>query len=172
MATIREGTADDAMAVGRVLVESWRATYRGLVPDLHLDGLNNEQQAERWRKFLSTRIRMFVAEEAGEVVGFAGGGKIRRRCDDYDAELYALYLLPDAQRKGTGSALLKALARRLVEEGFRSLMVWVVESNSAVRFYEKSGAVRFAAEEMEIEGGKVPLVAYGWREMKQIVGAD
>ena len=36
---VRPATLDDAEAIERIRVETWRATYRGLLPDGLIDGL-------------------------------------------------------------------------------------------------------------------------------------
>jgi GNAT superfamily N-acetyltransferase len=72
------------------------------------------------------------------------GGPSRAPLEGFDAELYALYLLLQAQRKRIGTALLIELAKRLDQEGFRNMAVWVLEANSATRFYETLGAIRVA----------------------------
>lgn len=49
---LRLATVDDASAIGHVHVESWRSTYRGLMPDAVLDKLLVEQRTNFWRKVL------------------------------------------------------------------------------------------------------------------------
>src|SRR5688500_2996700 len=36
-----------------VLISTWRATYRGLVPDAYLDAMNHATQQDYWRSLLS-----------------------------------------------------------------------------------------------------------------------
>jgi GNAT superfamily N-acetyltransferase len=151
-----------------VQVETWRTTYRGIVPDAYLAGLNTEQRALRWRERLSTAEHILVAELNGEVVGFVSGGAIREPLEGYDAEIHAIYLLVRSQRTGIGTDLIIELARRLDEAGFKSMVVWLFEANTAARFYEKSGAVRIGVKEREIGGVRLPLLAYGWPNIKSI----
>ena len=44
---IRPGRTADVFAIGRVLVETWRATFRGLLDDAYLDRLSPADQAVR-----------------------------------------------------------------------------------------------------------------------------
>ena len=169
MAEIRTATAEDAAAIAHVQVETWRSTYRGIVPDEHLAGLSEEQRTVRWRELLASSNQTLVAECDREIVGFISGGPIRELVDGYDAELYAIYLLLKSQRKGTGTRLLIELARRLHAGGFQSMAVWLFEANTAARFYESSGAVRVGAKEREIAGARVALVAYGWPNLASIL---
>src|SRR5262245_40319160 len=94
---IRNATMADVPGIGRVHVDSWRTTYTGLVPDDYLAGLTYEAAERRWRGWMSDpahqSIILVAVNPAGEIVGFADGGKDRSSHKDYDGELYALYLL-------------------------------------------------------------------------------
>src|SRR5450432_2504837 len=163
MVLIRTATEKDAEAISHVHVESWRTTYAGIVPASYLDGLNQAERVPVWREWLSLELHpnvlVFVAVEDGEVVGFIGGGPIREPVLSYDAELFAIYLLKRSQGKGTGTALLKALASSLAGRGFMSMAVWALESGSSSRFYAKSGAVPIASKAIEIGGATLPVGA-------------
>jgi L-amino acid N-acyltransferase YncA len=169
---IRTATQEDAPSITRVQIETWKTTYRGIVPDAYLAGLDAEQRTIRWREHLKSPERILVAEHCGEVVGFISGGAIRESLDAYDAELYAMYLLLRTQRMGIGTTLFIELARRLVDDGFQSMVVWVFEANAAVRFYERLGAVRVAGKEREIGGASLPLAAYGWPNLKRTIVSE
>src|SRR5688500_19243854 len=79
--TIRRATADDGDAIGRVQVETWRAAYRGLLPDDVLDGFDVAVRQRLWRDGLSRPRRpgseTIVAEIDGTVVGFTSVGAWR-----------------------------------------------------------------------------------------------
>ncbi len=167
---VRQATPEDASAIARVHVASWKTTYRGIMPDAYLDGLDYESRVVRWRGLLSAADPVFVAECAGQIVGFATGGAIRDPLDGYDAELYAIYLLEEFQGKGIGRGLLAEVAKRADADGFRSMAVWVIEANAAAWFYERTGAVRIGAKQREFGGAMLPLVAYGWSNLKALIG--
>jgi GNAT superfamily N-acetyltransferase len=169
LVSIRKATEDDASAISRVQVESWRTTYRGIVPDEYLAGLDADKRTIRWREILNSDGQNLVAEQSGDVVGFISGGPIREPLGPYDAELYAIYLLLEAQRRRIGTALLIELARLLNDEGFQSMAVWVLEANPSTRFYERSGAVLAGAKEIEIAGVRLREVAYAWPSLKSIL---
>jgi GNAT superfamily N-acetyltransferase len=169
MASIRTATLEDAGSISRVHIESWRTAYRQIVPDSYLAGLNAEERTTRWREHLNSAGRVLVAEQDGEIVGFINGGPIREPLHGCDAELYAIYLLPQAQNKRIGTALLVELAKRLDEDGFQSMAVWVLEANAAAGFYARSGAARIAAKQIEIGGASLPIAAFAWPSLKSIV---
>ena len=68
MASIRKATQEDAPSIARVQIETWRATYREIVPAAYLTGLNEEDRTIRWREHLNSSERVFVAERDGEVL--------------------------------------------------------------------------------------------------------
>ena len=168
MVRIRRAGLEDLPGVARVLVDTWRATYRGVVPEAFLEGLSYEGQAERWAQRLKTPTwpgRLFVAEsESGEVVGFAAFGPDRASgFPGYTAELWAIYVLPNWQRKGLGRALFHEGARLLQAEGYGRMLVWVLKENPKGRgFYEHLGGVLLGEREIELGGAKLWEVAYGF----------
>ena len=172
MVLIRAATQDDAGSISRVHIESWRTTYRGIVPNQFLADLNVEERAVRWREVLKSDPYIFIAERDGQVIGFISGGTIREPLEECDAELFAIYLLAEVQGKGVGTALLMELAKRLEADGFQRMAVWVLEANASRGFYERSGAVRVTAKEIEIGGVLLPVAAYAWPSLKAVVALE
>ncbi len=169
MVTIRRAEMRDAAAISHVHVQSWRTTYDGLVPEDFLASLNEAERVPQWLEWLALDISVFVAEAESEVIGFAGGGAIREPFAPYDAELYTIYLLQERQGSGTGKCLLSAVAKDLVEKNYRSMLVWVLEQNPAVHFYEKTGAQYLTVKQIEIAGAQLPEVALGWPDLQRAV---
>ena len=89
---IRAATEDDAPAIGRVQVETWRAAYRGIVADATLAGLSATERAREWRDLLADRNGarfIFVAHDATDALGgFATAGPERSGDPNYRGELY------------------------------------------------------------------------------------
>ncbi len=108
--TIRRCKLEDAGAIARVHVDSWRSTYAEILSATFLASLSTEARTESWqRQIMAGTSVIFVAERQGGVVGFAAGGKSRQAITGYDAELYAIYLLREEQVRGIGRALVNAL---------------------------------------------------------------
>ena len=83
---------------------------------------------------------VLVAEFDGEIVGFVSSGPIRERIPGYSGEFYALYVLPEAQGCGIGTALIAQAGRAMVRRRWVSAAVWVLEDNDLGRsFYETPG---------------------------------
>jgi GNAT superfamily N-acetyltransferase len=164
---IRTACASDAAAIARVHVDSWRTTYRGIVPDDFLAALSYEQRERMWRDILSPAPRssfVSVAEDpGGQIVGFASGGPARDADHDYSGEVYAIYLLQDQQRHGLGRRLIRALVQQLVQAGMTSLLVWVLADNPARKFYEALGGQYVYDKQVSLGNARLVEVAYGWR---------
>ena len=147
MAVIRRPTTDDAPRLGEVHVAAWQWAYRGQMPDDLLDSLRPESRAKAWNTWLSepssSDFSAWVAEEGGEIIGFAASS--RARDDDVperSAELLMIYLLEDYLGRGIGHQLISAAEAHWRQAGYEMAILWVLESNKATRaFYEREGWV-------------------------------
>ena len=171
---MREARCADAAGVARVHVESWRTTYRGIVPDDFLAGLSVEQRERHWARVLCGAGGgefVYAAEEGGRVVGFASGGRERSGDPVYKGELYAIYLCDTHQRRGLGRRLTLAVVDRLARTGIRSMLVWVLADNPSYRFYKALGGQRVYVKPIEMGGVTPDEVAYGWTDVTRLMEA-
>src|SRR5437762_14336358 len=108
---IREATHADIPAIARVHVDSWRTTYKGILPDHILAGLTYEERERLWDRILSegnldAGVFCYVAEdESGEVIGFASGGPERTGDADYKGEINVIHVRQAYQGQGIGHRL-------------------------------------------------------------------
>jgi GNAT superfamily N-acetyltransferase len=141
---VRPAAVDDTNSIAEVYL----ASHRGLdfLPRLHTD--------DDIRRFVREVVvpghEVWVADDDDRVVGFAALS---------DDMLMWIYVHPDAQRRGAGTALLdKAKERR--PSGFR---LWTFQRNTgARRFYERYGL--HAVETTDGSGNeeREPDVLYAW----------
>jgi ribosomal protein S18 acetylase RimI-like enzyme len=146
MVELRDATPADARAIATMLVASWRAAYRGLMPDEVLAGLSVAERERFWSDTLSAlepHASVVVATAAQAVVGFAAVGAPFDPIDRADptlGHLYALYLDPDSWGRGIGTQLHATALDRLRACGFTSAGLWVLDGNQrARRFYHRHG---------------------------------
>ena len=165
---VREAGAGDAEGIARVHVESSRAAHAGLLPRETLAAFTFERRLETWGGTLASGGEfVYVAEEAGRVVGFASGGTERTGDAEFDGELYTVYVLPARQRLGAGRLLTLAVAERLAAGGFGAMLLWVLEgSEPARRFYESLGGAAVRVKRVERAGLTLVEVGYGWRDLR------
>ncbi|MBS0319674.1 MAG: GNAT family N-acetyltransferase [Proteobacteria bacterium] len=167
--TVRAATVDDAVAIARVRVESWRATYRGMIPQAYLDGMTVEASATLWGKILATadaRTHTFVAEDAEGVFGFSSGLVLAEPKQGFGSELAAVYLKPTYQRNGIGTRLVAAVAAALAKHGATDMITWVIAGNTAARrFYDALDAELVVEQPFEWDGMDLEEAGYGWRDI-------
>ena len=167
---IREAKVEDAKGIARVHVDSWRTTYKGIVPDSFLESLSYERREQIWTTGIEEN-KVYIAEDKrGEIVGFASGGKERTgKYEAYIGELYAIYLLEGQQGKGLGQKLFQSVVYDLKEKKLNSMLIWALAENPACRFYEKLGGKKIDTAEIEIDGKKLVEFAYGWSELPDLI---
>ncbi len=160
---IRDMTVEDCEAVAAVRVRGWQFAYAGLMPQSYLAAMSVEEDAERRRGFLTegSAVTHVVAERDGTVIGWGCFGPGRDKdIPAGQAELYAIYVLPEQIGTGAGRALMAELTGRAEADGFSSMHLWVLKENDrARRFYEKAGFAPDGAEEpFDVDGVSVPEV--------------
>lgn len=171
---IRPAEIEDAAAIARVHVASWRSTYRTLLPADFLASLTEAAYADRWRRVIGERSsRVYVVGEEGSagapVVGFASGGRERAGETGYRGELYAIYLTESAQRIGHGRKLVRAVVGGLKELGLDDMIIWVLRDNRPARdFYERLGGVYVRAQPITIGSVTLEEVSYGWPRLDRV----
>lgn len=132
-----------------------------------LDRLSYEDAEQRWLNFSKHKNEPFTyiaMNDAGEIIGFASG----KRIDDenFEGELYSLYLLQECRGLGVGRQLVSAIAKHFKEKGITSMMVWVMERNkSGLGFYERMGGKEYLHRKSEFGEMVVDDVAYGWKDV-------
>lgn len=165
--SVRLATAADAPAMAVVQREAWRYTYRGVLPDELLDGLDVAELAAGWRQAVVSPPgpghRVLVALQEGVVVGFAAAAPASDPDLDpaTDAEVAALLVDPAHQRGGHGSRLLQAVVDTLRPLDVHVAHLWLGPAESALRtFIEDAGwAPDGATRELDLTGDGSTVVA-------------
>ena len=170
---IRRATLDDAEAIARIHLISWRQSIAVILTSeqVGLKNLDQDHQHKLWERRLDveenqSRYTVVAENEAGEVIGYATGRDNHTAIRDYDAELHQIYILPDSQGHGIGKQLVQALTRELYKAGYQSLIVWVIPDNPAVRFYRDGLGGQYLDERIIPDGdGILKEDAYGWPDI-------
>jgi GNAT superfamily N-acetyltransferase len=168
---ITAADASDADAIAALHAASWRAAYRGILPDAFLEKHAPEDRRQVWRQRMDDAPGTQVVLKAvrdGRLCGFA--------CTFLDADatwgalLDNLHVAPDITGLGIGGLLLSATIARVREaRSSASLHLWVFEANTrARRFYERHGGLAIERELVEVLPDiVVPSVRYGWLELER-----
>ncbi len=167
---IRRAAIGDERQIAAVHIRSWQEAYHGLIPQTYLDELPKEldERIDNWNKILTNPKRWaWVAEVSETIVGFVLFGPPRDQNRDNYIELGAIYLLAEKKKLGIGYALLSAGFNFMKDMGYQKAYCWVLEGNSTIRFYERSGAVFLGQTKMDdIAGQDFKELAYEWDDIK------
>jgi len=132
---VRKMKKKDIPHVQYVAKVSWHATYEGVIPrNIQDNFLQNAYSNDAMKQRLKNS-HLFVAEIDRDIIGFANYSPVKQ---DGQVELGAIYLLPEFQGKGGGTALLQEGMKRL--EGVKKIHLSVEKSNrKGKQFYEAKG---------------------------------
>jgi GNAT superfamily N-acetyltransferase len=160
---IRSAKNTDAQAMSRAYVQTWRDTYLSVIPFGYLLEMSAADHEKAFlHELTATAVIGFVAEEAGDLVGFITGGNERHGDRVYGGEIHALYVLRNFQRRGIGKKLVLSLAGKLHQSGRYSMLVRVLKLNPYRRFYEKINGTYLKTEHQQFAGETVEVAVYGW----------
>jgi len=141
---VRAAAQGDADAVADAFIPSFESL--SFLPTLH--------SHEEHRSYIRDRVargEVWVAIEGGRIVGMATLA---------DGVLGHLYVHPDAQGQGAGSALLDR-AKQLYPDGFT---FWVFQQNDSARgFYEHRGCRLVLLTDGSGNEERTPDALYEWR---------
>jgi ribosomal protein S18 acetylase RimI-like enzyme len=170
MNLVRPARLEDAKAIAKIEVDTWRSTYAGMLPDRVLLNMSERRQTTSWASFLRHRPEdVMVAQADGALVGFGNCGTQRDSTIRFAGEIYTLYVAADRQSTGLGRGLLLSLFQRLVQTGHATALVWVVRANPARFFYERMGGQQIMHRKIPVGGQPVEAVAYGWRDLSDVL---
>lgn len=145
---LRQAEQGDVDAIMEIAENTWKDSYRDI-----LSGDTIESVVERWysRENLEEQVEshfFLVAEEEGRVVGFAHATFMGS-----SADLHRIYLDPEHQRSGIGTALYEKIEHLLEEKAVEKIELEVLaENRKGISFYEKHGFQEEREEDVILEG--------------------
>jgi len=126
---------EDIKQVQDVAKKSWNATYDGIIPHSVQEKFLNAAYSNEMMKKRLIGSFIFVAEMENRIVGFASFTPVN---DERQSELSAIYLYPNSQGKGVGTALLQKGIKEL--ENIKEIHIDVEKENIIGKtFYEAKG---------------------------------
>src|ERR1700730_863020 len=108
--TIRSARPEDARSIARLDVETWRATYAGVLSASYLVGLSERRRELGWRNVILREprdVRVAIGD-GGVILGFGSCGP-NRSDRGFVGEVFTLYVAPDWQNQGGGRRLFIAV---------------------------------------------------------------
>ena len=161
---IRAASPRDAAGIARVHAQSWRDTYRGILPAGYLARLQNPAMARHWRQRLGfTGGRdVVVAERNRRVVGFATLSDVEddEGLEGFAGEVGMLYLQPELTGRGIGRRLFQHGLSILERHELYWAVTWVLDANKrAQQFYRREGMRDDGARRRDLFDGVAVRVA-------------
>ncbi len=166
---IRTAKIEDSRGIAQVVVDTWRSTYQGIIPEDFLKSMSYQQAADNF----STKIKagaeiiLVVENQIGKIIGFAAGGRADGQI--VTGEIYAIYILKEYQKAGIGRRLIRKFISILLERGINSMIIWALADNPARHFYQALGGIE-AKEKYDYTGGrKLKEIGYYWSDLRVVI---
>jgi ribosomal protein S18 acetylase RimI-like enzyme len=154
----RDAVAADIPALAELHVVTWNATY-------HTSrGPGVATRERQWRDvFAKTNRRDFVLvleDRAGRLIGFTWGKPDEGK---FEGQVSKIYLRWEYHGLGLGRRLMENTARRFLDRGIRSCVLFAELSNPTLGFYDRMGGERLLDDRGRFQG------AYGWRDVRTLI---
>ncbi len=153
MITVLPATATDFDTIRSIAHETWPIAYGEILSKAQLDYmLGAFYNDTALKESVSQKRHHFVlANEGNQTLGFASFEW------NYDQQkqtkIHKIYILPSAQGKGVGKALIDYIATEARKQGSLTLCLNVNRFNKAITFYEKMGFSIISEVNIELEYG-------------------
>lgn len=168
---IRRADSEDAAGIAKVHVDSWRTTYKGIIPEDFLNNLSYEQRTELWKNNIAREDNHIVVavNNEGKIIGFADAWKRESNTAEHSSDLTSIYLLEENQRKGIGRKLLHELFLHFKRIGIETVFVEVLEGNKTQYFYEYYGAKLVEKKQIKLAGKTLNELIYVWDDVDEVI---
>lgn len=167
---IRNATIDDAQGIAKVHVDSWRTTYKYIIPQSFLNDLSYEQRTQLWENNIADETNtIFVAENEDKIIGFVTGGTRNTNKEAGASDLTSIYLLEEWQGYGVGKILLEKIMTSFLEKGYEKIYVDVLAANKTRQFYIYYGAEYVKTVQLNIAGVTLDEEIYVWNSVEKVI---
>ena len=154
----REATAADIPALAELHVTTWNATYRTT------RGPGIATRARQWQEIFAKENRrdfvLVLEDRNGRLIGFTWGKPDEGECA---GQLSKIYLRWEYHGLGLGRRMMAETARRFVDRGIESFVLFAELTNPTLGFYDRMGGERLRDEHGQFTG------AYAWRDARRLI---
>ncbi|MEX2182633.1 MAG: GNAT family N-acetyltransferase [Gemmatimonadaceae bacterium] len=156
--TVRDAVAADIPALAELHVTTWNATYRtSRGPSV---ATRSYQWTEVFGKAPRADFVVVLEDRTGRLIGFAAG---KPYPGEFAGQLSKIYLRWEYHGLGLGRVLMRESARRFLDRGIASFILFAERSNPTIGFYDRLGGERLLDERGLFTG------AYGWRDLRRLI---
>jgi ribosomal protein S18 acetylase RimI-like enzyme len=145
-------------ALAELHVTTWNATYnttRGPTVATRTWQWNQIFANERRRDFV-----LLLEDRTGRLIGFTWG---KPHEGEFEGQLSKIYLRWEYHGLGLGRRMMAETARRFLDRGIHSFILFAELSNPTLGFYDRMGGERLLDERGQFNG------AYSWRDVRRLI---
>lgn len=142
---VRPATVRDAKAIAEIHVNASQAAFKALFPGEKAPAMTVDKSQAYWCDAIEfSEPQVFVALDAGQVVGFVGFDRSRDKgTPSTTGEIWAIFAATSHWGQGVGLALWDAAREGLLEEGCTKVTIWIPLGNErALHFHDLAGFKR------------------------------
>ena len=155
----RDATATDIPALAELHVTTWNATYNTT------RGPTVATRTWQWNEVFGKQDRrdfvLVLENRNGHLIGFTWG---KPDVGEFPGQLSKIYLRWEYHGLGLGRRMMVESARRFLERGMDSFILFAELTNPTLGFYDRMGGERLLDDRGRFNG------AYAWRDLKKPIG--
>ena len=156
--TFRDAVAADIPALAELHVTTWNATYNTT------RGPSVATRTSQWNQVFAKEHRrdfVLVLEDRNRrLIGFTWG---KPNEGEFAGQLSKIYLRWEYHGLGLGRRMMAETARRFLDRGIHSFILFAELSNPTLGFYDRMGGERLLDDRGQFSG------AYGWRDVRTLL---
>ncbi|MDQ3420896.1 MAG: GNAT family N-acetyltransferase [Acidobacteriota bacterium] len=156
--TFRDAVAADIPALAELHVTTWNATYNTQ------SGPSVATRMSQWNQIFGKQDRrdfvLVLEDRNGRLIGFTWGIPNE---GEFEGQLSKIYLRWEYHGLGLGRRMMAETARRFLDRGIRSFILFAERSNPTLGFYDRMGGERLLKDGGQFDG------AYGWRDVSTLL---
>ena len=156
--TFRDAVAADIPALSELHVTTWNATYRTT------RGPSIATRTSQWNQVFAKESRrdfvLVLEDRNGRLIGFTWGKPDE---GEFKGQLSKIYLRWEYHGLGLGRRMMSETARRFLERGITSFILFAELSNPTLGFYDRMGGERLLDDRGQFDG------AYVWRDVRALI---
>jgi GNAT superfamily N-acetyltransferase len=151
MITITKATEKDVTAIQSIAHKTWPNTYGEILSEEQLNYMLDLFYSEAALQKSLTSTVFLIAKENDIALGFTSYEQhyLNENC----TRIHKIYILPEAQGKGIGRLLIKAIEAAAIKNSSEKLSLNVNRYNSALAFYKQIGFKIVAEEDITLDFG-------------------
>jgi ribosomal protein S18 acetylase RimI-like enzyme len=157
----RDAVAADIPALAELHVTTWNATYNTT------RGPSIATRTWQWNQIFGKENRrdfvLVLVDRNGRLIGFTWGKPDE---DEFPGQLSKIYLRWEYHGLGLGRRMMAETARRFLERGIDSFILFAELSNPTLGFYDRMGGERLLDDRGQFDG------AYAWRDMRALIDQE